>query len=437
MRIAIVGAGSAASICAASIFGIYRHYINTYDGPNLRNLKVTMISNPQIPTMKVGESLSPSLFRVLTSILSLKTLEDLDALEIVLRVGARHKWENAVNPTFDVNYTTHPDGLKNVAAHFSSEKLGPFVLERLNKLYDNRISCVYDDIKSIRQTENLAIAEGEYSSYTFDYIFDCRGFPSKQELDSDEYQYAPFDTVNSALLFQHEQAYNEPYTEVIFNKNGWQFGINTKNRKAYGYLYNHSVTEKEDALIHFKSMYPNLNIKDDNVKTLGWSAYSIKKPFKGRIISMGNRLYFYEPIQGIPLHYYLNFTHTVSSGLLINRIEDPLTNKIVMDSSINIEDIANNYHREMMENFYLVILSNYVGNRMDSDFWTNISEKSKKILLESSKWMEFCREYHNYKTGLRPDYPKFTPHPGNVIRQYMDGLNVPIEKFLDWKNPDA
>jgi hypothetical protein len=423
--IGIIGSGSAAACCALSIFNIINHYKEHYNKSEPLNIKISVISNPNIPKISVGESLSPTLFMNVLSSLSLQKIQQLEEMEILLRIGARHTWENNQNSMFDVNYNNMS---YSAAAHVSSEKFSDFVFKTIKKLFNNLLE-IHDNVKFISQNDNNAIVHGESNSYIFDYVFDCRGFPTKEEFNSGKYNFPKFQTVNSVLLFRHEKEYTHPYSEVIFHKNGWQFGINTRNRKAFGYLYNKDITDKEEALKHFKKLNKNLPI--DNVKELYWPSYSVKKAVDGRVICMGNKLYFYEPIQGIPLHMYYNFSLYIMFGIL--NISNPHIINVIQpftDLNLPFEEKYNKLHTNFCKRFYEITLTNYSGNILDSEFWRKINYESRQYLLKSTEWINFCHQYVDYKNGTR-GYPDFFPHPGTILKQYFEGLNVNPEKFIN------
>jgi hypothetical protein len=431
MNIGIIGTGSAAAVCAASIFELTKMYCN--QGP--LDIKVSVISDPNIPKISVGESLSPGIFKQLRDSLGILPVKDFEEIDLLLRIGARHTWENNKNTMFDINFL--PSGLNvcdlnRCGAHISSEKFSNFIFNRINKLYGNELLEIHDNIKHISQDDNSAIAHGENNTYSFDYIFDCRGFPTKEELNSGKYNFPEFNTVNSVLLFRHEKEYTHPYTEVLFHKNGWQFGINTRKSKAFGYLYNKDITDKEEALKHFKELNKDLPI--DNIKELYWPSYSVKKAVDGRIICMGNKLYFYEPIQGIPLHNYFTFTRYLMSKLTnsVNPADEFLTS--FTNPRLPFEEMINTMHTNITRRFYEIVLFNYAGNHLNSKFWDIINYKSRQHLSKSTDWMNFCNEYVNWKYShdrKLTNYPNFAPHTNVVIRQYLEGLNVDPEKFIN------
>lgn len=426
LNIGIIGSGSAAAVCALGIINTFMGYHHKISSP--LDFKVLVISNPNIPKISVGESMSPMLFDILRKSLLINNIQQYEEMEIIFRYGARHTWENNQNTKFDVDYL---NGGNFPGAHMSSEKFSDFVFKQINLLLgDDKLIKIHDNIKHISQNDNVALAHGENNIYSFDYIFDCRGFPTKEELNSGKYNFSEFQTVNSVLLFRHEKEYNHQYSEVLFHKNGWQFGINTRNSKAFGYLYNKDITDKEEALKHFKEL--NKNIPIDNVKELYWPSYSVKKVVDGRIICMGNKLYFYEPIQGIPLHMYYNFCRYIMFRVLNFPFTDEIKSRIEEFSDVNLpfEELYNTLCTNITKRFYEIILTNYIGNTMNSEFWIKTSYKSRQYLLKSTQWIDFCHKYVDYKNN-KAQYPGYFPHPNSVMKQYLEGLNVRPEKFIN------
>jgi Tryptophan halogenase len=438
--IGIIGAGSAAAVSAAACF---RFFIDQKkNGNRLEDIEVTSISDPNISIMKVGESMSPSLLDRMTETLDMKSISDYDNLDMIFRIGSRQYWENETNPSFDVTYA--PRGARNqsnltnisLAGHFNSEKFSSFAIDRLKVLTGGRMKEIHDNIKGITQTEDQAIAHGSNGAYSFDYIFDCRGFPTEEEFASGDYKFHPeVETVNSVLLFQHHAKYNEPWTDVTYHNNGWSFGIPTRDRKAYGYLYNRDITGKDEAVTHFKNLFNNLPIKEDDIKEYKWRFYNVKRPLKGRVLTMGNKLYFFEPIQGIPLHHYFYFTYHFLTQIIygyygphfgaMHEFASDLIGK-----RLNHEDFLSVFHQRMMDRYLDIISSLYVGNRMNSEFWRVTGNKAYNKLLNSPAWIQFCRDMVKFKRNEGP-LPDLTPHPGYINNQYMEGLNVNFQRFLE------
>ncbi len=357
--------------------------------------------------------------------------QNFESLDMQTRVAAKHRWEDDTNQGYTINYPTF-------AAHFDSAKFIQFAKDRL-QLLSPYYSEIHDKVTDIKQSPLEAIVVGANGTYLFDYVFDCRGFPTQADFDNGDYLFPEFETVNSLIVYQQEKQYNHPYTDNIIHRNGWQFGINTTRRKAHGYLYNKDITSKEEALEHFIKLNKDVPIDREKVNSFSWKFYYAKKAIDKRIIKMGNKLFFYEPIQGIPLHHYSIFTlmsmDYISNshyGTTTTDFKDYVSNYLEMDLSNNTpEEVFNIYHERIMEVYFEIVCSNYIGNQMDSDFWNITKGKSLSVLTRSPAFMNFARNVVEYQKGNLQEYPSFYIHPGFIISQYMEGLQVNFQKIVD------
>ncbi len=424
-KIAIVGAGSAGMVCASAIFGFACN--------SKLDVELTVISDPNIPPISVGEAMSPQLFTTLNRFLGIintqRSVQNLEDMDMFPRIGVRHRWEDNVHPHYDINYSS-------MANHFDSAKFGAFVRSSLRQQWPN-FKEVSDTILDITQDDNAAYTHSSNGVEQFDYVFDCRGFPTQSDFDSGEYEYPPFETVNSLLVFQHQKEYSHQYTDILIHKNGWQFGINTSKRKAFGYLYNSSLTSKDEAIKHYLSLNKDVPIDESQVKSISWKFYSAKKAVDGRIFKMGNKLYFYEPIQGIPLHYYATLTLIMMDMVMDRQSEwtwdyrESLQQYLDPNREYTPEEAVNAFHDINMKIYFEIVCSNYIGNQMDSEFWQTTKRQSLDVLSKSNEFMSFSERVLAYQAGNLEEYPNFYLHPGRMIRQYMEGLQVNFQKIVD------
>lgn len=421
LRVAIVGGGSAGMVCAATMLG----------GSYKFGTELTLITDPNTPPIKVGESMSPMLFSLLREHLRFFDLSNscrnFDEMGFMLRAGARHRWQDNTHPGFDINYDSF-------AAHFDSSNFILFARKRLKELYPT-YSEISDPIKNITQTEHHATAHGVSGDYTYDFIFDCRGFPTSEEFASGDYQFPEFETVNSLLVFQHHHPYTHPYTDNIIHRDGWQFGINTASRKAHGYLYNKDITSKDDALKNYMSINKNVPIDEKEVKSLSWKFYSAKKAIENRIVKMGNKLFFFEPIQGIPLHHYNIFTHIVIDYIAARHFSFDWNFRHTLDGFLDDrfytpEEAVNEFHVKTMDRYFEIICTNYIGNHLDSDFWRITRHNAVTKLLKSQGFVDFAKDVLRYYDG-QCEYPNFYIHRGIIMKQYMEGLQVDFQSLLN------
>ena len=111
------------------------------------------------------------------------------------------------------------------------------------------------------------------------------------------------------------------------------FGVPLSFRKAFGYLYHDALTSDEEAIADFSKIK---NIDANTCRKIKWQQYYKNNAMEGRILYMGNRLYFFEPHQAIPLHYYVFLT-----SKFLNAIINYQDNEIVKDKpgSCKLDDL--------------------------------------------------------------------------------------------------
>ena len=396
MKLGIIGSGTASGICILSILNIIK---NEY--ADLENLSITCIHDPNKPTAQVGESTSGLVYDIMRNVLDVDFNEELDIYNGTLRYYTRYNWDEASGNDFSVFY--HTPGI-----HLNSEKWGSYVFEKLKIKYNN-FTEIHDEVISISQQDASASAQGKLNLYTFDFLIDCRGTPSSDELTSDEFVTDVFETVNSVILFPDFKNYEEVFTSAYVHKNGWMFGVPLDHRKAFGYLYNNKITSYDDAVEHFSKIK---NIDASKLRNFSWKQYHKKKAMDGRILSMGNRLYLYEPQQAIPLHYYVLLTNTFIGGLARNVAVDKLNQGV------------NAFNDFMLENIRNLLAFSYSGkNNIDSKFWIDLRARSIQLLQQSATWQKWLDEIEQKKEILG-----YAPTDSSMMRTYMKGFGVDLNE---------
>ena len=84
--------------------------------------------------------------------------------------------------------------------------------------------------------------------FSFDYVIDCRGWPENY----DDYVISKTAPLNSCLVQMVPEPGDWNFTYHIAHENGWMFGIPLKTRQGWGYLYNDTITTREEAETHMK-----------------------------------------------------------------------------------------------------------------------------------------------------------------------------------------
>ena len=129
-----------------------------------------------------------------------------------------------------------------MAIHYVPQKLSKVVLE---SGYFNVIEKTITDL------------EKEIDA---DVIFDCRGRHNRDKSNYDKL----INPLNSVLLSKkYERDVDLIYTRCVATPNGWTFVIPNKDSVSYGYLYNNTITSKEDATEDFLDRFELPEIDDE------------------------------------------------------------------------------------------------------------------------------------------------------------------------------
>ena len=397
MNIGIIGNGTAAIISALALIrgSLF----------SKKNTKIYCIHNPAIPSLTVGESISPTLLEDMRSCLNSNI--DLSELDSTPRFGGDHFWEDQKGNNFRLHYPTG-------GMHANSEKLSKYLTEKFLQHFPNMFFEYHENIiNTVGSEKGVDIFCESGNNYKFDYVIDCSGFPSDIELDSDLYELLDFETVNTVLIYPHFKKYEEIYTEALFHDNGWMFGVPLQHRKAFGYMYNNKITKKEDAIDHFKKLKPV--IEEDKLRFITWRQYFRKKIMENNIVFNGNKLYFFEPAQGLPLHYYYNVM-IVFSSLFFDGFF----------SRIDIPHYMNKFHEIQIQKIQDLIALNYVGtNKMTSDFWNQTSNEAKIRLKKSTRFSEYA-----INCIRQNEIERYWYHDSTLMDQYIKGFNINLHDFV-------
>jgi Tryptophan halogenase len=390
MKIGVLGKGTASAISLMTMISVMVR--------NNVKAEITCISDPNIPITHVGESMTPVIMALLHDVAKFNPCEDMELLDATYRWATKYFWKEANDNEFYVRY--QESGL-----HANSEKFAPFVIQRLSENYEF-FKSVDDKILSVENQKDSVIVKGEKQDYEFDFVIDVTGTPSAEDLNNSAlYKPAEFESVNSVLLYQDFTKYDEMYTSAYVHKNGWMFGVPLQHRKAFGYLYNNKFTTKEEAIEDFSRLK---GIDASKCRAIEWKQYSRRKIMNGRVVTLGNRMYFFEPHQAIPLHYYY-LTADFFMFILA---------KLSEVGKINIE--MNTWHDTSLEYIQDLIAMNYAGeNRIDSPFWNYARDASRKHLKHSYNWKKFIETSRSQ--GMMANY---WIHAPSMMIEYLRGLGI-------------
>lgn len=400
-KLGILGYGTSSALSLTTILALAK------SRDNINNFTIDCIHDPLIPTIAVGESLSPMMIKFVNEVIDENIFDLKSEFDGTYRYGGVNEWENGLGTPFTVKYI-------KAGLHVNSEKFSKFLFNKIRKKYIKTFKVYHGHVTDVDNGPTGVTVHTDRGSYNYDYIIDCRGTPTDDILNNGSYSFPDFETVNSVLIYPDFKKYDEIYTQSIFHENGWMFGVPLQHRKAFGYLFNNNITVMEDAKIHFKKLIPQIEV--EKLRLLKWRHYYRNKAMDGRIFYMGNMLYFFEPAQGLPLHYY-GFISTVFLKLLLE----------YQDDYSSICDKINTVHTKSVKYDIQDLISiNYAGeNRMSSPFWDTMSVQATNRLKNSDNFKKFAREkiYNDV-------YTQFWCHDGKLMKQYIEGYNIDLNKFV-------
>tara|TARA_B110000977_G_C11082438_1_gene493349 strand:+ start:1046 stop:2227 length:1182 start_codon:yes stop_codon:yes gene_type:complete len=387
-KICVIGAGTAGIVSVLSVLNSAKR--------NKVDVQVTCMYDPSVPTVQVGESTSSPILNLLTDLIGFRVLKDLESIDGTLKYGS--KYVNWSDKDFFVHH-------QQPAIHLNSAKFSFWVLEKLLEKFPNTFTSVHDNVLSLDTVDDQAVIKGNNATYAYDYVIDCRGFPSKEQLKSDTYKEPTFTSVNSVIIYPEFEKYDEMYTTAQAHKNGWMFQIPLTFRKAFGYLYNNNITSEQQATDDFLKIKPNVDIT--KTRKLSWTSFYRTTAVDGRILYSGNKLFFFEPSQGFPLHYYAVFADYFV---------------YCISTKCNISEEVNYYYQDVLSDIQDVIAMTYQADvEFDSKFWRYANQQSYKRLNSSKKFLDWCNDY-NSKTH-------FASHSNEIMFSLIEGMNIDLTKF--------
>ena len=338
-KIAIIGAGNAGCISALHFY-YYSHdkyEIEIYHSPG------------EHPIERVGQGTVVPPAALIASVLDLNWYAPENPIGATFKSGILYEgWGKTKDEIF------HSFPMYNMSMHYVPQKLSNAVLE--SGLFKVKQQTINDPEKEIDA----------------DMIIDCRG---RHNRDKDNYE-PLINPLNSALLYRKEG--RDPYlhyTRTVATPNGWTFVVPNSDSVSYGYLYNNTITSKEDATEDFLERFELPEIDGD----LTFENYIAKNVCVGeRTFLNGNRCGFLEPLEATATGFYQNVCQAIYCTTI---------------GAIPRQSV-NTYVREEMFRLEKFILWHYqFGSKYDTPFWKyakslpfNPDDKFN-YMLEKSKGM--------------------------------------------------
>jgi hypothetical protein len=357
-RIAVIGTGTVGILSLAHML--------TYLPDNFT---VHSIYDPKIPIFGIGESTAVRQIETFWEGADFNLLEHAGELDATVKIGTRF-----------VNWREHdiwsPVQPPSYGMHLNNFKIKDVFYPRFQKKFKDRFVIQETEVKSLTNRNECVEIETSDGIHSFDYVVDCRGWPESYD------DYTVLDTLplNHCLVQMIKEPGDWNYTYHKATKNGWMFGIPLQTRQGWGYLYNDTITTKEEALEDMAKVMDK-KIEDLTPKEFTFKNFYANKFLDGRIMVNGNRAAFLEPLEGFTGGFYTQINRLMVDFIFANMTEKEV-NKYLIDSAKRIEIIVCFFY--------------HGGSIFDSKFWNKAKQKTGDHLKNSKLWKEMVNEINSY-----------------------------------------
>ncbi len=322
---------------------------------------VISIHDPKIPILGIGESTSTSIPDTLWYGAKFNFLTDLDELECTTKFGV--KYENWRNHDFYVSIPPPHYGM-----HFNNFKLKEFCFKRFKEIWKEKFKIIEGEISQIHNQQEKISCFVDNVEYDFDYLVDCRGYPE----DYNDYEYVNSIPMNHALTYMIHKPGDWNFTYHKAHEHGWMFGIPLKTRQGWGYLYNDTITSKEEAVTGIKKILGDID--ETKVKEFSWKSYRAKKFIDGRLIKNGNRALFYEPMEALSGWFYDRIMRASFDYIITEQLDEASANATLTQLAEDMElFICYMYHG---------------GSKYDTKFWRIYKEICTDRLINDQRFIK-------------------------------------------------
>ena len=337
------------------------------------NFTVYSVYDPKIPIFGIGESTAVRHIESFWESSDFNMLEHSDELDATVKLGTRFVgWRE--------NDIWSPVQPPSYGMHLNNFKIKEVFFERFQKKWGKRFQILETEVVDLVNGHECVEIMTKDGVQSFDYVVDCRGWPESYD------DYTVLDTLplNHCLVQMVPTPGDWNYTYHKATKNGWMFGIPLKTRQGWGYLYNDTITTKEEALKDMAEVLKsqmNWDPEKLNPKEFVFKNFYANKFLNGRIMVNGNRAAFLEPLEGFSGGFYTQINRLMLDFIFGIKDEDGV-NKYLIDSAQRIENVVCFFY--------------HGGSTFDTEFWRKTKQKTSEHLKNSKLWKETVEEINRY-----------------------------------------
>lgn len=332
MKVCLVGGGVSGALAAL--------YFQKYHP----NWTVTIVENPNISPVPVGENLHRNAFRFFCDVIDQpwhKTVREMIDFNCTIKLGGHfpgwsekfntwyvlfsgksneetvklhNTWiaNNQDNLSLDYYDYVYPDVMQHIRDNTIPENYLDRSLELCTMCVDaTKISdylktkfrgeIIKGNVIGIKRTEQkleqIELEDGR--SISADLFFDCTGFKRVLISHFSEFSVIERGMVNSALVgpSKHKDGVIPVYLSSINKEHGWMFKIPMQHRIGVGYVFNDQITDIETIRQERKKEI----IDSDSELLLKWVPSQTDKAWSKNVVSLGLASFFNEPLIGTSL----------------------------------------------------------------------------------------------------------------------------------------
>ena len=286
-KIAVVGAGTAGSLAAASVSRLHPE----------RDHELHHIYDSRIPIIGVGEGSWPSLVRELQQLSQLPHETVQQRLNGTRKFGSRFEGWGRRRQDF-VHYFT-PQHVA-YAYHLSADLMADLLRA------STRARHIDARVTAITKVDGGAQVQFEgRESERYDLVFDARGYP--RQLDPQEHIDISFIPTNCAAIRRGPPVVKAPpnapvrepmYTRAVARPHGWVFVIPLTVHTSYGYVFNKDVSDLDAVEADFDELLAEEGVSDfEKRAVIPFPNFVRRRIYDGAVVRVGNAAAFMEPLE--------------------------------------------------------------------------------------------------------------------------------------------
>tara|TARA_R110002167_G_scaffold122012_1_gene300442 strand:+ start:251 stop:1543 length:1293 start_codon:yes stop_codon:yes gene_type:complete len=399
MNIIIVGGGNAGYLCALMI-------------SHKTDYNVTIIKNPNIKPIGVGESTVGSFIRLLRDHCGINMEEFNFYVKPITKYGIEFDFgDTPFHYTFDFAFDSSdpisglPSGFKFKGGNYGNSQFSRYMIDKQNVhpnsqssayhienslflnylekvLLSRGVTIVSEEITDIKKDGN--IIKSLNNKYEANYFIDCSGFKSILS-NSEWYSYDNMLLNDQALFFQKRLGNSiRPYTKCTTMNNGWLWEIDHEEITSCGYVYSSKHITDDNAKLEAES---KLDIIIDNSRVIKFKTGRLKEHWIGNVITLGNSDGFVEPLESTNI-------------MVILHLSKDIIDIIRYENNANLIEKYNVFVNDYLDTIRDFIFIHFAYNKkLDTKYWNDC--RSRTGLLQNGIGKELLEYYKQNNTHVK------------------------------------